>query len=192
MSYVDRPGCSWALRAGKRLSSHCVLDEDGWRGTFDIHEHGVRFRVARGFYGRVVWVRAFLDCEAAYYSLMPDWRTHVAKFVRRLQESDKVAVVGGKVTDDELSKTHPALYEHFTLDWLDGQPRTTSTVTISTGDGSWKGSLRDRENGLVLWVSGATLRGLLDALEAVLEAGDGDWRVDQYASPKSRGKQRGK
>lgn len=106
----------------------------------------------------------------------------MAKFVKRLKETDRGNLVGGRADDPELAKQYPALTEHLTCDWLEGAARQTSTVGISVDGGRWKGRLADRENGLVLFVSGDSFEGVLGALEAALTDPEADWREDQFAS----------
>ena len=69
--------------------------------------------------------------------------------------------------------------------WPDGSSRVTGTVMLLAEDGRWKAWVHDRDAGEGLFISGATPEGLLEQLEAVLSAGNGEWRKDR---PRGLGK----
>lgn len=115
----------------------------------------------------------------------------MAKWVKRLAPEDKEGVGSGHAEDLDFASQRPALHEHLTCDWLEGTKRLTSTLGLSTEGGRWKARLADRDNGMVLFVSGDSVEGALDALEKALTGGEADWRVDQYATSKgASGKKR--
>lgn len=175
---------------GSMRSRHCVYDDSGWWGEVILFEYGFRFRLSHRWSGRV---RLDWACSAAsptWRRLMPDWRFHVSQFVRRFEAGEREAAMAPKAVDKALAARRPALHEYLTLDWLEGQLRITSTVSISISNGSWRVRLADRENGLVCFVTGESFEGALDALEKVLAAGTADWRVDEYAPAKPSKKRR--
>lgn len=67
-------------------------------------------------------------------------------------------------------------------DWLvmvvddDGNPRTTSTLTLFAEDGMLKASLSDRDADEVLFAAADSLEGVLESLDSMLGDGTGEWR----------------
>jgi len=95
----------------------------------------------------------------------------------------------GPLTDPVFSKRCPNLFAYLTDDmWEDGTERETSTLLIFEDGGVLKAWLNDRALHRSLWVAGATLQGLLDALnEAVVDPAAG-WRATQQRDPKKGGR----
>jgi len=84
------------------------------------------------------------------------------------------------LTDPAFANPYPILWSYLTqMKWEDGSPRQTSSLLIFADDGVLKAMLRDREVGLCLWVAGATVQGLWDALEGALTDPRADWRADR-------------
>jgi len=157
----------------------CVWDDWPVYATATLFEAGVRVRVfyrdhsapqCEGWFDR----RAFAPGELA-----SDWREHVAKFVQKRVRPAGDEAVGPEAVDSAFEADWPALHEHLTLDWCEGKRRTTSTLTVFVDAGRWKGSLRDRDNGLVLFVSADSFLGVLGSLERAVVSGDGDWRDER-------------
>lgn len=94
--------------------------------------------------------------------------------------SDKPVSVGVGGKDgkkDEWAMDYPGLWEHLTAgQYPDKTPRETSTLTLFTEEGRVKCCLSDRDQGRVAFLSGLSVVGLLEALEAHLVAGTLDWR----------------
>jgi len=65
--------------------------------------------------------------------------------------------------------------------WEDGKERETSSVTVFHGDGLLKACIQDKDAGLIAFVTGESLEGLLDALEKGLASGKLDWRKQREA-----------
>lgn len=174
------------LRHHRRLSTRCILDEDGLVGHCHYHDRLGVLLVARRRWGGCrtyfnLW-RYATDGPTGWS--VQKWGDHVAEFVRKVKASEGVGRQLVVLDDEKFKKRYPAIFEHLTLDTLEGSPRETSTLGVSTELGRWKACLRDRDNGLCLWVSGDTFDGLLGALEGILAKGGGDWREDKYASSK--------
>lgn len=112
----------------------------------------------------------------------------MAQFVKRLVPVAEGEVVHERAVDEEFARNYPALAEYLTCDWLEGAVRETSTLGISVDAGQWKARLADRDTGLVTFVSSDGFYAVLDALEGRLARGEADWRRDQFAKPKKRGK----
>jgi len=101
----------------------------------------------------------------------------VAKFIRK-------AVASLEKKADRLSERakawvdeHPAITEFMTLETNDdGSERTTSMLCVFYEAGIYKIALQDRQEGQSLWVSSQSIPEALDALESILQSGDGDWR----------------
>ncbi len=106
------------------------------------------------------------------------WRASIMQRRReRDQESGKqqLAALGFA-----FSQEFPSLFEHLSdTTFDDGSERETSTVLLFVDGGQWKACLHDRQEGLSLWVSGATYGDVMSALEADLAAGGGSWRSDR-------------
>lgn len=82
--------------------------------------------------------------------------------------------------DDHFSEGWPILYSHLTqVKWEDGTVRQPGSLLFFTGEGVWKGMLKDKENGLCLWASSSTFLGLLGVLEKAAGDPDAEWRVDR-------------
>lgn len=108
------------------------------------------------------------------------------------------AVAGGPqavAADAEpLAEQYPNLAERLTEQvFSDGQPRKVDTCLIFAQDGAWKACLRDREEGVCLWVTTGSLLDLLDVLEAALKDPHAVWRADRtQGAPEATRKKPGK
>lgn len=98
--------------------------------------------------------------------------------------SSKV-VLGGKgfPVDDGAEALFPCLWAFLTATtWPeDGKSREPGSILLFTQEGALKIMLKDRDQGLVAFWTGASLQGLLEAVERDLDAGAGDWRRDRPA-----------
>lgn len=96
----------------------------------------------------------------------------------------------GPPEDTAFMGLYPVIWEYLTIDRFDsGEARRTSTLLAFIEDGGWKACLNDREGSRSLWVGGRTIALALDSLEALLAAGEGQWR--QYQGYDAKGKKRG-
>lgn len=116
----------------------------------------------------------------------------VAAFLRRA-----TAVPGGTdgdktFPDPKFAKDWPALYEYMTLTkWPEGGDRKPCSLTLFAEDGSLKGCLSEKNDGLVLFCAGKTLVTMLNALEGLLTAQDTPWRKSGGGMAPKGGKGRG-
>jgi len=95
----------------------------------------------------------------------------------------------GPLTDPVFAKRCPLLFAHLVDDqWDDGAERETSTVLIFVDGGLYKGWLNDRACARSLWAAGATLQGLLDAIEAALGDDKTSWRATDRKGAKKAGR----
>lgn len=69
----------------------------------------------------------------------------------------------------------------------DGTPRQLPTYTVWCQAGEWKANLRDREEGLCLWLSAPTHLELIKMIDAACQDASYPWRRDEYGDP-DRGK----
>ena len=178
------------LRYPKPYSHHVFLDQDGWLGRVGIFFGRYTFIVSHRWSGKVLLNQTVWYWEHGYQKLVKDWRNVMAKWCKRMLPEDREAVGAGHVDDPVFAKDYPAIHEHLTCDWLEGAKRSTSILGVSTDGGKFKVRLADRENGMVLFVSGDGFYGALDALEGALTVGEADWRVDQFATPQGAAKRR--
>lgn len=91
---------------------------------------------------------------------------------------------GAEVKDPTLMG-FPTVWEYLTLArYDDGSSRKLSALSVFVEDGSLKIALNDKDAQRSLYVAGMTLRDALEALEAKLSAGEGDWRAWGRATKK--------
>ena len=101
----------------------------------------------------------------------------MAQFVKRAEQARDAAKTGERASDAAFRARYPALYEWLSLDqYDDGQPRETATLLVFLDDGAFKVCLNDRDQGRSLWATGGSFDASLQALEAFLATGEGDWR----------------
>lgn len=80
---------------------------------------------------------------------------------------------------DLLKGHYPNLAEFLTTGvYEDGERRESPTITLWASGGQWKAILKDRAEGLVMWLSEEKLLALLMMAEQMCLEEDGPWRVD--------------
>lgn len=116
-----------------------------------------------------------------------EWEA-MAKFVRKAVQAVERAKAAASEEAVKWAEAHPAIVEYMTLDVMDdGSPRVTSMICMFHENGLYKGALQDRQEGVSLWAAAQSIPEVLDALEARLQAGDGDWRpMRGQAKPTAR------
>jgi len=94
---------------------------------------------------------------------------------------------------DELSKNYPNLAEFMTAATYDGnkERREAPTITIWAAGGQWKASVKDRAEGLVLWLVADTFGHLLELADGFVLDSGAPWRHDEMSHPRN-GKRVGK
>lgn len=92
--------------------------------------------------------------------------------------------------DEQSAKKFPTLHSHLTQGkWPDGSDRETSTLNVWYDGSIYKAMLRDRSEGMVLFVACPSLVKLLDTLEGAVADPRADWRTDKNGgSPKGKKK----
>lgn len=109
----------------------------------------------------------------------------VMSVLRRRDAAGGGNSVNGVVSKCALAATHPGLFEFITADcYGPGEPRVPGTVLVFVDSGLLKACLSDRDQGLVAFVSGASLQALLRAIEDGLRGDNLDWR--QASKPPKR------
>jgi hypothetical protein len=122
------------------------------------------------------------------------WEECIVAFLRRASIAAEGVGAGPMFTDPVFMKDWPALYEYMTEQkFPDGKPRKTCSLTIFGDDGQVKACLNDREDNLVLFASGKTMKTALNALEGLLTAPETPWRKSSFGRTQAvpKGKQRG-
>lgn len=108
----------------------------------------------------------------------------MSKWIKQQVESRGKKQQELSATGREWVNAHEALWEYLTCEELpDGGERTTSMVVMLAEGGLIKAALQDRQEGLSLWAAAQSVPEVLDALEARLRAGDGDWRPMRGQGP---------
>jgi len=87
---------------------------------------------------------------------------------------------------DGLAKTFPKLAEFMTAATFDGgkDRRDSPTVTIWAAGGTWRASVKDRAEGLVLWLAAPFIAELLSMLEDFVLSPEAPWRHDEQGHPR--------
>lgn len=82
-----------------------------------------------------------------------------------------------------LKEKYPNFAEFMTAASFEGSTdrRVAPTITFWADGGQWKCNVRDREEGLCMWLSGGSLRELLDVIEMFCQEEEGPWRHDEVA-----------
>jgi hypothetical protein len=82
---------------------------------------------------------------------------------------------------DGLSQAFPKLSEFMTAAVFEGSKdrRESPTVTFWATGGSWRASVKDRAEGVVLWLSAPNIGELLAMMEEFVLSAEAPWRHDQ-------------
>lgn len=138
-----------------------------------------------------VWVR--IKGAPAHKLGCRVWLPEYAKMIKPIRPVGPENGPGSAETDGFLVSRNPRLLEFLTMTrWPhDGSRRETGSLMVFVENGRWKGTLKDRDGGHVVFLTGDTFLGLLEAFETGLEAEDLGWRVDQFHRPHGpKGKQK--
>lgn len=103
--------------------------------------------------------------------------------VRNVRKKDRKKTPGaGLHASPDLVKGHyPNLAEWMTAAlYEDGEKREAPTMTLWASGGQWKLTLKDRAEGLVMWLSAEKLLELLMLAEQFCQEEEAPWRVDDY------------
>jgi len=96
--------------------------------------------------------------------------------------ASRVTAGSRSMSDPAAVDETPLLWGYLTQSvWEDGTPRATSSLLLFEQDGFLKLMLRDRENGLCLWVAAPNLSSAFAAVELALSDPTTEWRLDRQA-----------
>lgn len=96
--------------------------------------------------------------------------------------ASRVTAGSRSMSDPAAVAETPSLWAYLTQSaWEDGTPRLTSSLLLFEQDGFLKVMLRDRENGLCLWVAAPNLSSAFAAVELALSDPTVEWRLDRQA-----------
>lgn len=98
------------------------------------------------------------------------------------KDPKKVKTLATHASSDGL-KEWPSLCEWLTAARFEGseERRESPTLTIWCAGGQWRASLKDRAEGLVMWLSAATLPELAQLAELLCLSPEGPWRHDEQS-----------
>jgi hypothetical protein len=100
----------------------------------------------------------------------------------QMKRKDKGSMSGVKyhAEPDKLLKAYPNLCEFLTAAAYEEEDgiREAPTLTLWAQSGRWKVSVRDRAEGLVMWLDGQSLLEVLQLLEMFVLEPEGPWRHD--------------
>lgn len=104
--------------------------------------------------------------------------------LKRLKEAKAKRGTSSALADPEWQRSYPELYELMTATVdEDGKARKPCSLTVFVGDGGVKACLNEKNVGLVMFATSATLDGLFGALEGRLGDEEPDWQVDRNFDP---------
>lgn len=110
--------------------------------------------------------------------LRHQWRWPVKR-----KDTAKIASAKHHAAPGSLKKSHPQLSEFMTAALFDGEDgqRESPTVTVWCSGGLWRCSVKDRAEGLVMWLSAESPEELLEVIEGFVFSTDAPWRHDDTA-----------
>lgn len=128
-------------------------------------------------------MNATLSIPAEFWCELDPWLKEevLMSFLKRGRPDNGLNGQGGYSHDSDFADRYPALSEYMTaLAYPDGSARRTSTLNVFVDRDGWKASLKDRDNGLILFATDRSFLGVLEALEGLLISEHPPWREDRY------------
>lgn len=111
----------------------------------------------------------------------------MAKFALQKTPKGKPAGPAIPLSPDMFGELYPALWEHLTSTaWVDGSPRDTSSILLFQDSGKIKLMLTDKAAGVLCFVTGSSVDQAMASLEAQVQDGTADWRLDRNRRPSGR------
>jgi len=130
---------------------------------------------------------AFVPVEAChgathFQRVMNYWRSRQMK----RKDTAKMESLSRHAEPGEFRESFPDLLEFMTAARYEGsdERRESPTVTVWCQGGQWRLSLRDRAEGLVLWLSAESLLEVLQLAEAFVMDDSAPWRHDDGNHPR--------
>lgn len=164
----------------------------GWSVWFTADEERVRYVL---FFG---YPPAILDVWSMPIDGWERWPSEakgllVDSFLDRARK-----IVGGVpgelcVQDPGLEKIAPNVHVALTCPFDEGKGSGNRfSLTIFAADGVWKVILRDKQEGLALWIASKTFSGWVGVLEKALSDPETQWRRDRFSGAEQASRTRRK
>lgn len=99
------------------------------------------------------------------------------------RQKDLVALVV-HYEDDEFAQQYPALYDLLTTAKREQRYRAGARLSLFCDEGKLKASIWDPDTSQVWFATLESFQGALEAIEAMLVAGRGEWRVRKDSNGK--------
>jgi len=100
------------------------------------------------------------------------------------KDPQSVPGLASHASPDLIKGHYPNLAEFLTCAaYEDGARREAPTITLWAQSGQWKMSVKDRAEGLVMWLSAEKLLELLQMAELFVLESDAPWRIDEMGNP---------
>ena len=101
-----------------------------------------------------------------------------------MKRKQVTAQAGGPCASSEGLSKLPRLAEWMTsTTYEDGTPRTVPTITFWCQGGEWRANLRDRAEGLCLWLCAPTWVDLVKMIDLACLDESYPWRRDEFNDP---------
>lgn len=171
------------------LLEYGVFD-DGREYKIVLHYGAGCFRLVAFDSGATDWLFVSHQHCVHWWLMDSNERTAiVSSFLRKASDDSKAKLASTVGRDSAFRSRFPALAEWLSADFYpDGTARETSTLLFFVEGGQWKGCLNDRDQKRGLWAAGGALDEVLEALEANLQSGGGEWRQSGPRGSKARSK----
>lgn len=108
---------------------------------------------------------------------------HFWRWPVKRKDARKIASAKVHASPGSLAKAYPQLAEFMTAAKFEGEQdvRESPTVTIWCSGGLWRCSVKDRAEGLVMWLSAEQPEELLAIVEGFVFSNDAPWRHDDQS-----------
>jgi len=163
-----------------------VLEDIGlWRCFVHHRVGGVLFKTEHRRdrrYGSSEW------CPASVWNALSTHQREemIMGFFDRERKRNEGEGQGGQLVDEAFAKRHATLVEVMSARGVvEGHETNRMSLSLFVQDGQWKAILKDKQDGLCLWVSAQTIAALWTSLEACLVDPETVWRTDRYAGANS-------
>jgi hypothetical protein len=126
--------------------------------------------------------------SSLYHFTAHTWRGRRQEMMNHLRESlmkrkdhSELRSLSRHAGPEDLAASFPNLAEFMTAAQFEGgtERRESPTVTVWAAGGQWKMAVKDRAEGLVLWLSADRLLEVLQLAELYVLEAEAPWRHDQ-------------
>lgn len=99
------------------------------------------------------------------------------------KDRKQIAALRIHAAPGDLKELYPNLAEFMTAALFEGddETRESPTLTVWAAGGLWKASVKDRAEGLIMWLSAESVTELLSLLEDMVLNPEAPWRHDDPA-----------